>query len=87
MYHIKNLNNEDGLTSYNGSEQTDGLKLNNESDLDDQKLSYRKLFNIPSRFKFTETQLNLIKNEHENIFMWFVAVSDRSTSSTSSSEF
>ncbi|CAG8586884.1 1998_t:CDS:2 [Dentiscutata erythropus] len=83
MYHILNSNNKDSLTLENNSEQKDGLKSECDSELkDDQELSYRKLSSIPTAFKFTDKQLNMNKDEYENIFRWIVAVSDKSASSS-----
>ncbi|CAG8664102.1 27815_t:CDS:2, partial [Racocetra persica] len=78
MYTIEKLDNNEGLPSTSDSVMKDDLKLENDIDLeDDKKTSYRELSSIPTSFKFTDKQLNLIKNEHENIFS---AVSDKSTS-------
>ncbi|CAG8487606.1 12632_t:CDS:2 [Dentiscutata erythropus] len=81
MYNINNSNNVDDSTLENNSEQKDGLKP--ESDLgDDQETSYRKLSSIHTTFKFTDRQLNLIKDEYENIFKWSISVSDKSAISS-----
>ncbi|CAG8550238.1 10100_t:CDS:2 [Dentiscutata erythropus] len=86
IYNIKNSDNADGSILENDSEQKDGMKPESDPELEDgQKLSYRKFPSIPTTFKFTDRQLNLIKNQHEDIFRWSVAVSDKST--ISSSEF
>ncbi|CAG8686922.1 1834_t:CDS:2, partial [Dentiscutata heterogama] len=83
LYHIQNSNNKDNLTLENVSEQIDGLKPESSSEPeDDQGLSYRKLSRIPTTFKFTDKQLNMNIDEYENIFRWFVAVSDKSASSS-----
>ncbi|CAG8738378.1 14888_t:CDS:2, partial [Gigaspora rosea] len=84
MYDInKNSDDAGDSTLENNSEQKDDMKPESDSELgNDQELSYRKLFSIPTKFKFTDTQLNLIKDKHENIFMWSVAVSDKSFSSS-----
>ncbi|KAF0486239.1 hypothetical protein F8M41_022702 [Gigaspora margarita] len=58
----------------------------NESNLDDQKLSYRDLHNIdvPTKFKFTIEQLNSIKEINvANKLWWHINVSEKSTSSPS----
>ncbi|CAG8699653.1 4586_t:CDS:2, partial [Cetraspora pellucida] len=76
IYTIEKLHNKEG-----DSELKDDLKSENNIGLEDDKItSYRELSSIPTTFKFTNEQLNLIKNEHENIFRWSIAVSDKSTS-------
>ncbi|CAG8715488.1 12211_t:CDS:2, partial [Dentiscutata erythropus] len=80
MYIIENLNKE-GLVTENNPELKNNLKSDNDTDLeDDKKTSYRELSSAPTAFKFTDKQLNLIKNEHENILKWSIAVSDKLTS-------
>ncbi|CAG8794471.1 25517_t:CDS:2 [Gigaspora margarita] len=70
MYDInKNSDDAGDSTLENNSEQKDGMKPESDPELgNDQELSYRKLYSIPTTFKFTDTQLNLIKDKHENIF-------------------
>ncbi|CAG8778433.1 14969_t:CDS:2 [Gigaspora margarita] len=82
MYDInKNSNDSDDSTLDNNSEQKDGMKPKSDPKLgNDQELSYRKLFSISTTFKFTDSQLNLIKDKHVNLFTWSVAVSDKSFS-------
>ncbi|CAG8551281.1 5195_t:CDS:2 [Dentiscutata erythropus] len=83
MYNINNSNNADDSTLENNSEQKDDLKPESDPEIGDgQGLSYKKLSSIHTTFKFTDKQLNLIKDEYENIFRWSVAVSDKSTGSS-----
>ncbi|CAG8785370.1 38480_t:CDS:2, partial [Gigaspora margarita] len=83
MYDIKNSNNKDGLALGIDSEQKGSLEPESGLELgDDQESSYSKLSSIPTTFKFTETQLNLINNEHDDIHSWFVAVSNKTTCSS-----
>ncbi|CAG8623405.1 7657_t:CDS:2 [Dentiscutata erythropus] len=84
---VKTEGKEEKPTKYlaikNDSKQKGGLKPESSSELeDDQGLSYRKLSRIPTTFKFTDKQLNMNRDEYENIFRWFVAVSDKSASSS-----
>ncbi|CAG8680339.1 3734_t:CDS:2, partial [Dentiscutata heterogama] len=77
---VKNL---DDSTLESNLEQKGGLKPESDPELEgDQELSYKKLSSIDTTFKFTDRQLDLIKDEYENIFRWSVAVSDKSTSSS-----
>ncbi|KAF0559395.1 transient receptor potential channel pyrexia-like [Gigaspora margarita] len=84
MYDINKTSDDAGESILeDNSEQKDDMKPESDPELgNDQELSYRKLFSISNTFKFTDTQLNLIKDKHENIFMWSVAVSDKSFSSS-----
>ncbi|CAG8839517.1 14393_t:CDS:1, partial [Racocetra persica] len=52
-----------------------------DGDPSDERLSYRKL-SEPTIFEFTKEKLKFFENiKHEHILRWFVAVSDKSTSS------